>query len=227
MQALKTAIQINWGERSLRIPYPDLAIGILGILYTVGIAGLLTNIHPDFVLLTPINLLVSLIIVLLFHPHWDRRFILFLVLCYLIGFGAEVYGVQTGRLFGSYSYSSVLGPQVWATPLMIGVNWIIMAYTSGVLVNHIAPRRPLLLKALAATLLMVGLDVLIEPVAIELNFWQWGESGVPPLQNYLGWALVAFPIQLLFGFLCGAVKNKVAVALFCFQLLFFLFIKLF
>jgi uncharacterized membrane protein len=37
-----------------------------------------------------------------------------------------------------------------------------------------------------AALLMVALDVLIEPVAVALDFWQW-ENAVIPIQNFVMW----------------------------------------
>jgi putative membrane protein len=67
----------------------------------------------------------------------------------------------------------------------------------------------------------VGLDLFIEPVAIAHGFWSW-EGGAVPLRNYLGWFAVALPIQVFFARHFGGVKNKVAVALFIFQLGFFM-----
>lgn len=197
-----------------------LAISVLTILYTVGIIGITLPIHPDFVLLTPINLLVSLGIVLAFHPVWTWQMILFLIMAYFVGFGAELFGVQTGLLFGEYRYGRVLGLKLWETPLMIGVNWMLLSYTIGVTTNHLLPNGHWLLKGILAALLMVGLDVLIEPVAIRYDFWSW-QGGTPPLQNYLGWFLVSLPLLCIFTKTQHRVRNKVAIALFFLQILFF------
>lgn len=198
-----------------------LAILVLVILYAVGIFGILLPIHEDFILLTPANLLVSLALVLWFHPRWERPLPAFLAIAYFVGFGAELFGVQTGILFGEYAYGRVLGPKLWGTPLMIGVNWVMLSYSAGVVANSLAGRAHWLFRGLFAALLMVGLDVLIEPVAIRYGFWAWEAESVP-LRNYLGWFLVAFPLQCLFAFWLGRVRNKVAVALFILQMLFFL-----
>ncbi len=197
-----------------------LAIGVLAILYTVGIIGVALPIHPDFILLTPINLLVSLSIMLAFHQIWTRQLILFLIAAYLVGFGAELFGVQTGLLFGAYRYGRVLGPKLWDTPLMIGVNWTLLSYAIGVTMNHLLPNGHWLLKGLLAALLMVGLDVLIEPVAIRYDFWSW-HNGTPPLQNYWGWFWVSLPLLCIFTKTQRHVRNKVAIALFLLQILFF------
>jgi len=37
---------------------------------------------------------------------------------------------------------------------------------------------------------MVGMDLLIEPVAIELNFWRWTDVTVP-LENYIAWFVLS------------------------------------
>ena len=46
---------------------------------------------------------------------------------------------------------------------------------------------------------MVLLDIMIEPVAIELDFWQW-EGGNIPLQNYLMWFIVALFMNWIISF---------------------------
>lgn len=199
---------------------PLTAIAVLSILYTVGIVGIAWPIHPEFVLLTPLNLLVSLGIVLYFHQHWSARTYQFLVLAYAVGFGAELFGVQTGILFGDYAYGAVLGWKVWGTPLMIGVNWVLLGYCSGVTANTLLPKGHWAMRGLLAAILMVGLDVLIEPVAMHYGFWDW-EGDTVPLRNYLGWFLVALPLVCFFAYGHRGQLNKVAVALFIAQIVFF------
>lgn len=196
------------------------AIAVISILYTVGITGILGQLHPDFIRLTPLNLLITLGLVLWHHPRWKQTTLLFILLTYLVGFGAELFGVQTGLLFGDYTYGEVLGWKVWGTPLMIGVNWVIVSYGAGVTVNRLAGSLHWLTKALLAAALMVGLDLLIEPVAVEYGFWTWAGDQIP-LRNYLGWFLVAFPLQAFFMYHLGEVRNKVGVALFIWQIIFF------
>ena len=197
------------------------SILILLLLYTVGFLGIVLPIHRDFVLLTPVNLLVSLGLVLWNHERWEARTGWFIVLAYVLGFGAEVFGVQTGLLFGDYAYGRVLGPKLWGTPLMIGMNWVMLGYASGVTANRLLPGRHWLVRGTLAAVMMVALDVLIEPVAMRYGFWTW-EGGVVPLRNYIGWFVVALPIECLFAAIQGNSRNKVAVALFILQFFFFL-----
>jgi putative membrane protein len=198
----------------------DLSIAVLSVLYLVGIVGILLPIHPDFILLTPLNLLVSVGLVLWCHGEWQRKTVLYLLIAYLAGFGAELFGVQTGLLFGDYAYGHVLGLKIWGTPLMIGVNWLMLGYCAGILSNTLLGQRSFWLRGTLAALMMVGLDVMIEPVAMAYGFWSW-EGDVVPLQNYLGWLAVAWPLEVLFAYWHPGRRNKVAVALFCLQIIFF------
>ncbi|MFN7119009.1 MAG: carotenoid biosynthesis protein [Saprospiraceae bacterium] len=203
-----------------------LAIMVLTILYIIGIVGIYKNIHPDFILLTPLNLLISLLIVLAFHSKkQDKKLRIFLVISYFAGFSAELYGVQTGQLFGEYAYGRVLGLKLWDTPLMIGVNWMLLSYSIGVTTNHLFSKWHWLFKGIIASLFMVGLDILIEPVAIRYDFWSWAQ-GTPPLQNYIGWFFVSLPLLSLFAKMQGEIRNKVAIALFVLQILFFFTLNL-
>ena len=196
------------------------SIAILVILYVVGILGIGMDIHQDFILLTPFNLLISLALVLLHHKNWNPAIYSFLILAYLMGYGAEVFGVQTGILFGEYSYGQVLGWKIFGTPLMIGVNWILLAYCSGITTNYLFSRFNWVAKGVVSAIMMVLLDVLIEPVAIHYDFWTWAGSDIP-LRNYVGWFVVALPILLFFHKFVGNAKNIVAIVLFIIQFLFF------
>lgn len=198
---------------------------VLIILYAVGIAGVALAIHPDFLLLTPANLLISLALVLYHHPQWTRSLWLFLPMAWLWGFGAELFGVQTGLLFGDYQYGRVLGWKLLDTPLMIGVNWVMLAYCTGMAANHILGPAHWLWRGLLASALMVLLDVFIEPVAIRYDFWSWA-GGTPPLQNYIGWFLVAFPLLSWFARIQSGRLNKVALVLLALQFIFFISLNL-
>lgn len=198
----------------------NLGIIYLSIIYLVGIVGILLPIHPEFIRLTPLNLLVSLGTVLLFHPQWSRNTGIALSAFFVIGFFAEVFGVNTGLLFGTYYYEEVLGWKIWGTPIMLGVNWMLLGYCCGVTVNQFFPRLTWWQKGPIAAALMVFLDLFIEPVAIQYNFWEW-PGNVVPLQNYLGWYLVSLPLLWLFAYLQGQIRNKVGVALLLMQLIFF------
>jgi putative membrane protein len=212
-------------EKIKSLSKSDLMIAYLCIIYAVGITGILLPLHPDFILLTPLNLMISLVFMLWFHPQWSAKTWFFLAFSFFAGLAAEIFGVNTGLLFGTYSYGDVLGWKIWNTPLIIGVNWMLLSYSTGTTANVLFPKMHWIGRGIAAAIMMVVLDVLIEPAAIQLGFWSWPE-GAPPLQNFLGWFGVALPILLIFAYSQGEIRNKVGVALLVLQFLFFAIIDI-
>ena len=194
----------------------------LVILHVVGILGFtFFNFEGFFYRLTPFNLIISLTLVLSFHPTWHRKSIFFFVFTFLWGFFIELIGVNTGSIFGHYEYDFALGFKIFNTPPVIGINWVLTSYCLAIATNHLMSEKDnWIIKALIATLGMVILDFFIEPVATKTGMWHW-ENNIIPLKNYIGWFLTALPIQLLFFKLMGDVKNKIAVVLFVLMFLFF------
>jgi len=169
---------------------------IISAFYISGIIGLsIPMARPFFQMLTPFTLILSLSILLLFHSSWNKSFVVFAVLAMVLGYGSEVMGIHTGFPFGNYEYGKTLGFKLFEVPLVIGVNWLLLVYLTG---NLFATRiKNDWLAALLAAALMVAVDFLIEPVAVNLDFWTW-EGNIIPLSNYLGWLGVSFIIQMLY-----------------------------
>lgn len=198
--------------------YRNQVLAFVLIIYSVGIVGLSTPAyHDSFIDLTPLNLCFTAFIMLA-YTHRTAKVMLWSLMAFFIGFFVEVAGVQTGVIFGEYHYSDVLGLHLFDTPLLIGVNWLLLSYGAVKIVSHL--KLNALLKSMVGALMLVGLDVLIEPVAIELNFWSWAGNSIP-LQNYLAWGIVAFIIQAAYHFYVKESKNKIVSGLFLIQILFF------
>lgn len=195
------------------------AIVLVILVYLVGILSIGLNILSEQVLrLTPFNLLFSAGMLLAFHQKWNSAFIGFLGLAFITGFGVEVLGVHTGLIFGDYHYGATLGWHLAKVPLIIGANWFLLVYASGSLVDRWF--KPLWLKVIVGATLMTGLDFLIEPVAMRLDFWDW-KNGIVPVQNYVAWWGVSALLHLAFHRLPFPKKNKLAFTLFGMQITFF------
>ena len=210
---------------------PKVFIGILIIWYIVGILALWFQIHPDFILLTPLNLLLSVLIVWYNHPKWSKSVVFILFLCYVVGFFVEMIGTQTGLLFGAYTYGQTLGPKIGETPLFMGVNWAMLVYLVAAMGNHHFPKQHVFVKAALGASLMTFLDLFIEPVAIKLDFWEWTAGGinsflVAPLQNYLVWWGLSFLLIMIFHLFVKPFQNKVAEALYWILFIFFFIINI-
>lgn len=167
----------------------------LMIIYGVGLVGIILPEWRELVLpLTPFNLLLTLGALVYVNRPLSGKSISLMAVIFLIGFLVEVAGVATGILFGQYEYGNTLGYMLFDVPLVIGVNWLFLSICTHAITNRITT-DPFILVPTAA-LLMVLLDVLVEPVAIRLDFWQW-QGDIIPIQNYIMWFITASLIHLL------------------------------
>ncbi|TPE45504.1 carotenoid biosynthesis protein [Pontibacter mangrovi] len=197
-----------------------LAMAILFIFHAVGFWGLMFSGRPAyFQELTPMNLLLTNTLLFAFLRRWDAAFILFAAVVFAVGFFSEVVGVHTGLLFGNYTYGAALGTKLWDVPLLIGLNWLMLVYTTGQISNY--TRLPWWGKAILGTMLMLVLDYFIEPVAMAFDFWDW-QGGHVPLSNYIGWFVVALALQAYYQWAPIYKTNRLAPYVYLVQLLFFL-----
>ena len=190
------------------------------LFYAVGFVGLSDHLYTNlFKQLIPFHLLLMLVLMVISHDDKNRSFWLFLLITYTAGFLVELLGVHTGAIFGDYAYGATLGLKVAETPLMIGVNWILVIYSAGVLTEKFGIESNVL-KSLLGALLVTVLDFIIEPVAIAYDFWSWKNTEVP-FQNYVGWFVFSFLMFWFFFRMRFRKNNLAAIALFIVQFLFF------
>ena len=72
---------------------------------------------------------------------------------------------------------------------------------------------------------MVLLDIIIEPIAIKLDFWTWADVAVP-IQNYVMWFFTAFIINLLVASMVREFSIKTSFFVFGIQVYFFAMLNL-
>lgn len=200
----------------------------IAVIYAVGVAGFtIPFTHGIFMLLTPLVLLFSLGLLIWCDRDRGRggqlNRIVFYLFVFTAGFLVEMWGVNTGTLFGSYLYGSGLGPKIVGTPPLIGLNWVLMIYLTSAIFAPL--RRNLLNGILWPSLLMVGYDLIMEQVAPKMDMWSW-QNDVIPLQNYLMWGLLAIVFHTLRYAMKVSDRNRMALPLFIVQTLFFLLILL-
>ncbi len=197
-----------------------LSLFVLTVYYSVGVILLLKGgSEGELIQLTPLTIIITSIILFLNHEKWSVPVVFTLFLIAVLGLGIEIVGINFGVPFGEYEYSSILGIQLFKTPILIGLNWLMLVYAV-VMILHESISN-IWIKAFIACLVLVGLDMLIEPVAINWNMWTWKKSDVP-VQNYITWGIVAFIFSLMLSKrLIPAMKNKIALPVIVFQVLFF------
>lgn len=191
------------------------------IFYSVGIIGLtLPSTHGLFTRLIPFALLLSISALVLFHRgRFSSRELLVYLGIFLAGFLVEVVGVNTGLVFGEYQYGSSLGIKLFNTPLMIGVNWLLLTYLTAAVSRKLGLGA--FLTDLTAAGMMLAYDLILEQMAPALDMWSWTGEDIP-LQNYLAWFVLALIFQWFLRRSATVIRNPVALVILLCQVLFFL-----
>ncbi len=201
-----------------------ISLVLLLIFYSVGLAGMLFSENPQqFAKLSWLNLIISATVLFFNHKKWSPVAVWSILVVGVLGFLAEVAGVQTGAIFGEYAYGKALGFKLFDVPLVIALNWAMLCYfsvyTFGIWI------KSWWLNAIVAAASLVALDVIIEPVAIKLDFWNWSAAEIP-LQNFVAWFVLAIFFNTLIALAKKDSENKIAPYLFLIQLIFFTILRL-
>ncbi|MCC8146194.1 MAG: carotenoid biosynthesis protein [Bacteroidales bacterium] len=178
-----------------------------------------------FISITSLSLLFVISIVFLFHKDWNIKSIVWFLFIVCSSFFLEMAGIQSGKIFGEYSYDRGLAPLINGTPLIIGFNWLFLVYASQSIVQKVNRLNPLT-RILSASLLMILYDILLEWVAPFMRMWHF-ESGFAPFQNFLVWFIASLIYHAGFEILHIKAKNLPARSLFVFQMIFFLVIGIY
>ncbi|OLY91180.1 putative membrane protein [Cnuella takakiae] len=196
-----------------------IAAFVLLLFYVFGFRGMCNPAERDwFVSKTPLNLVLTTGLFLWANKDYRPRFLVVCALIWVLCFFVEVAGVTTRVIFGNYDYGRSLGVQWLQVPLLIGANWLVLVLSTAGMVQHL--RMPVWARWALAAALMVALDWVIEPIAMQLDFWQW-ENGIVPLQNYIAWYVVAFAMQALLHLAKPRLETTLCIFIYLIQLLFF------
>ena len=181
---------------------------------------------PDWFLpATPLIILVSAIVVILrYEKYRQSRIVAFIVIAFL-AYLIEVYGVQTGNLFGTYTYGNNLGWKLFGVPIIIGVNWAALLMVSQQLTTHYIGINNRFFSAVSVGVLMTMFDLLLEVLAPQFEFWSFTHLNYAPLQNFIGWFGVSFCFGL-YTYSHFRNQNRTAVLYGIAQLLFFMVLGL-
>jgi uncharacterized membrane protein len=135
------------------------------------------------------------------------------------GYAVEVLGVHTGVPFGSYGYSSALGPRLFGVPPVIGLAWTMLAWPAGIAARHLV-RQPAT-RVLVGAWALATADLFLDPQLVSSGAWTWRFPsphlpGVPnvPLTNFAGWLVVALVLSAAVQVLAGDGDDTVAIGLY-------------
>ena len=105
-----------------------------------------------------------------------------------LGFATELVGVATGKPFGHYTYSSMLGRKVGGVPVAAAGAWAMMARPAWVVAG--CSRRRRAARVLAAAGALTAWDVFLDPQMERDGYWSWPGGGRYegiPASNFAGW----------------------------------------
>lgn len=212
----------------------------LAILFHIsGVIGILFTPYKDwFIHNTPITLLLMGVLLAASQERIEKGFIGFFLMAFATGMITEIIGVNSGILFGEYTYGSVMGPKLLGVPFLIGMNWFVIVFCCGSLMQQLnkvmlskyeAPIPRAIIKwsvVIDGAVLATFFDWLMEPVAIQLGFWTW-EGGTIPMLNYACWFVISAILLAIQQQLKIKAQNHFAIHLLIIQALFFLSLRIF
>ncbi len=201
-------------------------IAFLYIIFFVGIIGHLYDpLRNLMLLLTPATLLLTGVIVLFYSYRTSaNNLLVWAAFTYIITFILEVIGVKTGLIFGEYNYGSTLGIKLFDVPLIIGFNWVFVILGS-ISISRLMTGNIFLSSIISAFIAFI-FDLILEPIAIKLDYWSWSE-GIIPIQNYLAWFVIALISALGFNYLKVKVNSKISLHYLLVQFVFFVILLIF
>ena len=142
----------------------------LVLVYVSGSIGFVVN-PVFFSPFTPFTLLLTCFVFLIHQPLSNKKFISSFLIIAFLGYVIEVIGTKTGLLFGNYKYGNGLGFKLLDVPLVISINWAMLICAGIITVSKIFKNKFIVISVTA--LLVTFIDLIIEQVAHELDFWQF------------------------------------------------------
>lgn len=174
-----------------------LAIVLIILFHLVGLTGVyIPQLTPVMIQIVPYHLLLMAVLLMFTHRTFNIKFLLFFVIIFGLGYAAEWVGVHKGSIFGNYSYGKTFGFKLHDIPLIVGVNWFLLVYSTGVLLQRSAIKN-IFVKLFYGGLALTMLDFLIEPVAIRDDYWHWTNGDIP-LTNYITWFVLSVIMLFIF-----------------------------
>lgn len=195
------------------------SIFLIWLFNISGIFGILSDDSEWFLDMTPLNLLLYLVFIIVNVEKLDLKFFYAFLIPFFIGFITEFLGVNYGLIFGTYEYGENLGYKVGGVPIMICVNWAVLTFITADISRFI--HKSIWIRSFIGGLLMMLLDLAIEVSAPRFDFWEF-ENEIVPIQNYVGWLVISFFAHLLFQRFEIKTNKQISIQIFIAISVFFL-----
>lgn len=171
-------------------------IATIYIYFLTGVLWHLLPVTKNIVIkLTPYGLAILSLTIFLFNAkRFNAKTVIWIATVFLFTIIVEIIGVNTALVFGDYVYSDVLGFKLFGVPLIIGLNWTIIILGLVSLTDNLVSTN-IIFHSILIGAFAVLFDIILEPVALKLNYWEWETLSIP-FKNYLSWFIIAFILGL-------------------------------
>jgi len=200
------------------------ATRLIILFHLIGLIGLsIAFFRPYFLVFVPWHLLIMLTVLVICHQPLNARFIIFAILIAAAGFTIEYTGIHYHWPFGDYQYAQTLGWKISGVPAIIGVNWFLLVYATAATLRRSRFQRATSRITVGAVILVL-LDLLIEPAAIKLDYWRWAGNHIP-LSNYISWFVISIIMLAIFEAFRFPKQSRIASVFLLTQFIFFLILN--
>lgn len=188
---MKKLIQHYWKEYRQQSIVGVVAFFLLAgvVQYAVGLTYVLN--------LTPLVIGIITALTVLFWDASAKNRVYLAISAMVIGMLIEIIGVNSGIVFGDYSYGPLLGLKIFGVPVLIGITWLLVTLSAWQIVSFSNLNK--FYKIIVASWLVVMFDLVLEQFATAYGLWSW-QNAVIPLKNYVTWFVVGAVIVTLYAF---------------------------
>ena len=152
-----------------------------------GVFGILVIDFDLFLSLSPISLIFTFLIVVCSNIEVSYKSFATIIIIFFLSIISEIIGVNYGILFGSYYYGDNLGYSMYGVPLVIGLNWVVLTVSCGNIASYFFEKNKYL-SIFFGSLLMLILDVIMEQVSSNIDFWYFNDDNL--IFNYITWFIL-------------------------------------
>ena len=140
-----------------------------------------------FLSLSPISLIFTFLIVVCSNIEVSYKSFATIMIIFFLSLISEIIVVNYGIFFGSYYYGDNLGYSMYGVPLVIGLNWVVLTVSCGNIASYFFEKNKYL-SIFFGSLLMLILDVIMEQVSGNIDFWYFNDDNL--IFNYITWFIL-------------------------------------
>lgn len=172
----------------------------------------------------PYLFIFNSLILIWYHRGWYLKFIIWLIFALITAFLYSYFTLHFPNLIGTYHFGASLKYKIGDVPLLMLCYWFIAIYTVMLVTKY--AKTDLLSRVTIAAVIFTLIDIVAEPVAMQLDLWRWADKTVP-IRNYIGIFVLGVIFSFFFFRLELKLKNPVVLTIFFANFMFYLLMNFF